>query len=199
MKKTSDTANPIHALLAERWSPRAFTDQPVDAEQLGALLEAARWAPSCFNEQPWRFLVATRTDAEGFARLADCLVEGNAWAKQAPVLMLSVARTTFERNRKPNRHAWHDVGLAVQSLVVQAEALGLSTHQMAGFDAERARTTLGIPDDHEPVAMIAVGHRAEPDVLPEPLREREQAPRARRALDTLVHGASWGARPGWLG
>ena len=192
MKKTAETAFPVHDLIAERWSPRAFADRPVATELLGSLLEAARWAPSCFNAQPWRYLVARREDAEGFERLAACLVEGNAWAREAPVLMLAVARTTFEHNGKPNRHAWHDVGLASQSLALQAQALGLATHQMAGFDADRARKLLGIPAGFEPVAMIAVGHPGEAGALPGPLAERERTPRGRRPLEELAFGPAWG-------
>ena len=198
MQKTGTTRYPIHELIAERWSPRAFTDEPVSAEALGSVLEAARWAPSCFNEQPWRFLVATRDDAEGFERLASFLMEGNAWARQAPVLILAVARTTFERNDSANRHALHDVGLAAQNLSLQAQALGLSTHQMAGFEADRAREVLGLPDGFEPVSMIALGHRAEPDSLPEALREREIAPRVRKELEDVVFDATWQGRPAWL-
>jgi len=199
MHKPATVSFPVHDLIAERWSPRAFSSEPVSREQLGSLLEAARWAPSCFNEQPWSFLVATRDDEEGFERLAVCLVEGNAWARSAPVLMLSVARTTFERNDRPNRHAFHDVGLAVGNLVLQAQAAGLATHQMAGFDREKARTTLAIPAPFEPVAMIAVGHRGDPATLPKPLAEREHAPRTRKPLASLVHGARWGQGAGLAG
>jgi nitroreductase len=191
MKKTAETAFPVHELIAERWSPRAFADRPVDPALLGSLLEAARWAPSCFNAQPWRLLVARREDAEGFERLAACLVEGNAWAKRAPVLMLTVARTTFEHNGKPNRHAWHDVGLASAALALQAQALGLATHMMAGFDAAKAREQLGIPEGYEPVAMIAVGHPGDAGALPEPLAERERSPRTRHALEAIAFGAGW--------
>lgn len=193
MTKRAASTYPIHDLIAERWSPRAFADRSVDRELLESLFEAARWAPSCFNDQPWSFLVATRDEAEGFARLADCLVEGNAWARRAPVLALSVARLDFERNGRPNRHALHDVGLAVGSLVLQAQALGLATHQMGGFDVERARTTLGVPERHEPVAMIAIGYRGDPASLPATLAERERAPRVRREASSFVFGARWGA------
>jgi nitroreductase len=189
MEKRALAAHPLHELIAGRWSPYGFARRELDAESLGSLLEAARWAPSSFNEQPWRFLVARRGDSEAFARLADCLVSGNAWAREAAVLMLSVASTSFARNGKPNRHALHDVGLATQNLVLQAHALGLSTHQMAGFDVERARTTLGIPEGHEPVTMIAVGHPARPDDAG--LRQREEAPRQRRDLAEIVFGAGW--------
>lgn len=191
MRKRAEAQFPIHHLIAERWSPRAFSRRPVARELLGSLFEAARWAPSCFNDQPWFFIVATHDDAAGFERLAACLVEGNAWARAAPVLILSVARENFEHNGKPNRHAQHDVGLAVENLVTQAQALDLVVHQMAGFDAERARGTLAIPEGFVPMAMIAVGHPGDPDSLPAPLAERERAPRKRKELRSFVFGPGW--------
>lgn len=192
MQKPAQTAHPIHDLLASRWSPRAFAERSVDRESLGSLLEAARWAPSCFNDQPWSFLVAPREDAAAFSRLSACLMEGNAWAKNAAVLMVTVARDNFSQTGKPNRHAWHDVGLAVQSLVLQAQALGLGCHQMAGFDADAARQALGIPEGFSPVTMVAIGYPGEADSLPEPLAGRETAPRARKPLEEFVFGAEWG-------
>lgn len=194
MDKTAVTEFPIHELIARRWSPRAFSERPVEEQKLASLLEAARWAPSCYNEQPWRFFVATRDEPERHARLASCLVPGNrVWAEKAWVLALSVARLAFERTGKPNRHALHDVGLAVGGLLVQAEALGLATHQMAGFDGAKARELLWIPDGYEPVAMIAIGYRGEPELLPEELREREIAPRVRKSLEEIVFGERWDA------
>src|SRR3954463_9809046 len=158
MERLRDAAHPIHDLLRRRWSPRAFSDRPVEREKLLSVLEAARWAPSSNNEQPWHYLVARKEEPEEFARLLACLVEKNqSWAKAAPVLMLSVASTVFARNGKPNRHALHDVGQAVADLTVQATALGLFVHQMAGFSAEKARETYGIPENAEPVAALAVG------------------------------------------
>lgn len=109
-----------------------------------------------------------------------------------PVLALSVAKLTFERNGKPNRHAQHDVGLATANLTVQAEAFGLSVHQMGGFDAARAREVLGIPDGFDPLAMIAIGYRADASELSDELRERELAPRERRNLAETVFGGEWG-------
>jgi len=191
MSKSAQVAFPVHELIAERWSPRAFSERTLDPQTIGSLLEAARWAPSCFNEQPWRFLVASKDDSAGFARMAAALMDGNAWAKAAPLLILSVARTNFERNDVPNKHAWHDVGLAVENLVLQAQALGLATHQMAGFDATSARDALRIPDGYEPVAMIAVGYPGDANALPAPLAEREGAARQRRPLETIAFGAGW--------
>ncbi|MEZ5964129.1 MAG: nitroreductase family protein [Planctomycetota bacterium] len=193
-RSSASTAYPILSSLAERQSPRAFRAEPVTPAQLGSLLEAARWAPSCFNEQPWRFVFAHRSDGEAFERMASCLAAANArWAAQAPVLMLSVAKTHFARNDEPNRHAWHDVGLAVENLVVQAQSLGLGVHQMAGFDAARAREVLAIPEGFEPVAMLAIGQPGDPEVLPDDLRARELAPRQRQPLANLAFEGRFGA------
>jgi nitroreductase len=193
MQKLAETRYPIHELLRERWSPRAFADRMVEPEKLRSLLEAARWAPSSFNEQPWSFIVATKEHAGEYERLLSCLVEGNVrWAQHAPVLMLSVARLAFERNQKPNRHAFHDVGLSVENLVIQATALGLAVHQMAGFHVDKARELFSIPDGHEPVAALVLGFPGDPAGLPEDLREREVAPRIRKPLESFVFSGQWG-------
>jgi len=192
LKKPAPVAVPIHPLLAARWSPRALdAGRPVPRESLRALLEAARWAPSCFNDQPWRFLVFDGSDEAALGAARDCLVEGNGWARSAPVLVLSVARETFQRNGKPNRHGQHDVGLATENLLLQAEALGLAAHPMAGFDSARARESFGIPAGFTPMAMIAVGFSApEGSLSPEAL-EKEMAPRRRQPLGEVAFAGRW--------
>jgi len=191
--KHAKTDHPIQHDLAARYSPYAFADRSVPPEDLRSLFEAARWAASSYNEQPWSFILATRDDAEGFERLASCLVPGNrAWASRAPVLALSVAKRTFDLNGKANAHAWHDVGLAVANLTLQAQSMGLAVHQMAGFDATRARDVLAIPADHAPVAALAIGYYADPASLTEEDREAEGKARSRRERATLVHGGRWG-------
>jgi nitroreductase len=194
LEKPALAQYPIHDLLRRRWSPRAFSSQSVSPAQLASLLEAARWAASCFNQQPWFFVVATRDHPQDFSRLLDCLVESNqAWARQAPVLMLSVAKLTFDQNGHANRHALHDVGQAAANLTVQATAMGLVVHQMAGFDTDKARTAFGIPDGYEPVAALAVGYQGDPAALSPKLREREEAPRTRKPLRDFVFSGRWGA------
>jgi nitroreductase len=193
MDKPAPIAHDVHELIRDRWSPRAFSKRPLRGAVLRSLLEAARWAPSCFNEQPWRFLVAHRDNQAEFERLLSCLDEKNQrWAKGAAVLMLSVARASFARNGKPNRHALHDVGLAVAQLTLQATALGLGVHQMAGFSAERARELYAIPAEFEPVAAIAVGYPGDPDALPGDLRERELGARSRHPHSAFVFAGTWG-------
>ena len=192
IEKTADTKVPIHDLLRRRWSPRAFSDRLVEPEKLLSLFEAARWAPSSYNEQPWRFICCPKDQPADHERFISILAEGNVpWARHAPVLILSVANTQFTHNGKPNRHALHDVGLAAENLVIQAVSLGLVVHQMAGYDAGKARVVFGIPHGNEPAAAIAVGYQGDPDRLPQPLREREAAPRARKPLEEIVYGGRW--------
>ena len=193
MEHAARTEFPVHDLIRCRWSPRAFAGRPVEPEKLRSLLEAARWAPSSFNEQPWAYLVATREEPEQFARLLSVLLEGNrAWAQKAPVLMLSVAKLRFDHNGNPNRHAFHDVGLATANLVTQATAMGLSVHQMGGFDAEKAREVFAIPEGWEPVAAIALGYPGDASALPGRLRDFELAPRTRKPLEEFVFTGRWG-------
>jgi nitroreductase len=198
MKKSARTNHQIHDLLTHRWSPRAFSGRMVEKEKILVILEAARWSPSSYNEQPWSFIVATKDNPEEHEQLLHCLSEGNIrWAKFAPLLMISVAKLIFERNGKPNRHAFHDVGLAVGNLVIQATHLGLHVHQMAGILIDKIRETYKIPETHEPVTGIAIGYYGNIDQLPEDLRERELADRTRKPLGEFVFSRSWN-KPSYL-
>jgi nitroreductase len=193
MEKPAPNQHPLHDLIRRRWSPRAFADRPVEPHKLLSLLEAARWAPSANNEQPWYFMVATRDDEVKHSRLASCLSDSNyRWAPKAPVLMLTVAKTHFEKYNKPNRHAFHDVGQAVAQLVLQAMAMGLYVHQMAGINPDKAREVCGIPEGYDPVTIIAIGYPGSMDEMPDDLRERELKARSRRGLEEFVFTGNWG-------
>lgn len=195
MDRKAQTRVPIHDLLADRWSPRAFdANRPVSREQLAALLEAARWAPSCNGDEPWRYLIWDRSrDPEGFEKAFDCLSENNRkWVKNVPLLMLSCAGSIFDHNGKPNRFAAHDAGASDLSIALQAATLGLVAHQMGGYDARLARDAFGIPAEYTPQAMIAVGYQASPDVLDEETKQKELKGRARKALETRFFEGGWG-------
>src|SRR5271154_3239866 len=193
LKKTATTSAPIHSLISERWSPRAFAARPVEAEKLRSLFEAARWAASSYNGQPWYYIVGTKDHPEEYKQVLDCFVEFNqSWANSAPVVALSVAKLKFEHNGEPNRHAFHDVGAASATLTIQAEELGLAIHQMAGILPEKAREIFSIPEGYEAVAGIAIGYPGDHTTLPDQLRAQEQAPRTRKALDSFVFTGKWG-------
>lgn len=167
MEKPARTQYPIHKLLQDRWSPLAFSNKPITPETISSLLEAARWTASCYNEQPWHFIIATQENTAEFNKLLSCIVEANqVWAKNAPVLMISVAKLNFEKNGNPNRHAFYDLGAAVCNLTTQATSLGLFVHQMGGFDVDKTRTVYNIPPGYEPVTAIAIGYPGDPQTLP---------------------------------
>jgi len=190
-EKPAPTQYPVHELIRSRWSPRAYADRPVETDKLLSLLEAARWAPSSFNHQPWRFIIATKENPTEYNRLLSTLVEFNqGWAKNAPVLILAVAKLHFD-DGKLNRHAFHDVGLALENLIIQATALGLSAHQIAGFQADQARKEYGIPSEYEPSTVITIGYVGDPQSLADGLRERELAPRIRKPLTEIVFAQKW--------
>lgn len=194
-EKPAPTTVPLAELLARRWSARAIdAAQPVSRADCLALLEAARWAPSCFGDQPWRFVVWDRfRDQESWAQASIALAEGNrVWANAAPVLILVAAAGTFRQNGRDNRWAQYDSGAAAENLCLQATELGLVVHQMGGFDVEIIAQVAGLPAEVRPMAMIAVGHPASVEVLPEALRERELAPRTRLPLAELFFDGRYG-------
>ena len=194
-KKQIDTTQPIHELLAGRWSGRAFDPmRPVEQTKVLALLEAARWAPSCYGDQPWRFVIWDRTRNEVAWHLAlDCLAEGNkVWARHAPLLMLACADSLLTRDGSPNRWGQYDTGAAAVSLALQAAALEMTVHQMGGFDSDKARREFNIPDRYTPMAMIAVGYQLPEFKIPVELKEREYARRERRPLPESFFESSWG-------
>jgi nitroreductase len=194
MEKPARNDYPIHDLLKRRWSPRAFADRPVEIEKLRSLFEAARWAPSSFNEQPWAFVVATKNQPTDYAKVLGCLVDFNqTWAKAAPVLLLTLAHLAFERNQQPNRHAYHDLGLAVANLTVQATAEGLFVHQMAGIVPPTIRATFAVPDSWDAVSALAIGYPGEDTTLSPELQQRELTERTRKPLSAFTFSGSWGS------
>ena len=195
-EKPAPADYPLDPDIKRRWSPRLFEEgRAVEREKILSLLEAARWAPSCFNEQPWRYLVFDGSDQEALAKARACLVEGNAWALEAPLLMISIARNNFTYNEQPNRTAQHDVGLGSENLVLEAVALGLAAHQMAGFNTEQARSEFHIPEDYTVLAMIAIGYpyRGNLDDLDEKTRAKELAARQRKTLGEIAFAGTWDA------
>src|SRR6202171_744098 len=199
MHKRAPTDFPVHDLIAERWSPRAFSDKPVAPDVLQSVFEGARWAPSSSNEQPRTYIVATKDDTENFSKLVSVLVPFNVtWAQHAPVLALAVAELTFAKNGTPNRNALYDVGAASAWLTVEATSRGVFVHQMAGYDPDKARQVFQIPTGWEPIAAIAIGYPGDPESLPQPLRDREVAPRTRKPLSAFVMSGICGKKAPFL-
>jgi nitroreductase len=176
---------PIDKLFLDRWSPRAMTGEAIAQEDLLVLFEAARWAPSSYNNQPWRILFARR-DSEHWPLFLNLLVETNrVWASKAAALLVFISKTTFDHNGKPARTHSFDTGAAWENLALQGTLRGYVIHGMQGFDYERAKTELEIPDEYQVEAMVAVGKPGAPESLPEKLQAIE-APNDRRPLEQTI-------------
>ena len=183
----------LHELLNERWSPRAFSEKQIESWNIVSLFEAARWTPSSANEQPWTFILVSNEETETYSAFLESLSEGNRrWAGAAPLLVLGVAKLTYERTGRSNRHAWYDLGQSVANLTVQASSVGLAVHQMGGFDVERVRGLFSIPEGYEPVVVLAIGYADGASKLPADLQQRERAPRSREPLEKFVFTKQWG-------
>jgi nitroreductase len=191
--RTTSDNDLLHPIIAERWSPRAFSQSDVDPAIVRSVLEAARWAPSAANRQPWNFIVASARDSDAHQKLLSVLYDMNVrWAQHAPVLMLVVATQYTDRDGNLTSRSLYDAGLAVGALTFQAGHHGLVVHQMGGFDAAKAGEVFNIPAGHEAIAALALGYAGDPDSLPDDLRERELAPRTRKQLAEFVYEGSWG-------
>ncbi|NQY26224.1 MAG: nitroreductase family protein [Piscirickettsiaceae bacterium] len=192
--KPAETEQDIAPLLSERWSGRVFdASTPISHEQIISLCEAARWAPSCYGDQPWRFLVWDRNqDESAWKKALDCLSPGNQeWAKNAPLLILTTSVQHFSHNNADNRWGGYDTGAASISLCLQATSLGLTSHQMGGYDADKLRKTFSLPDEIKCWAMIAIGYPAPLASLNEEQLERELKERNRRPLTEQFYINSW--------
>jgi nitroreductase len=175
----------IDQIFLNRWSPRSMSGDEISRDVLFSLFEAARWAPSSNNNQPWRFLYARR-NTDHWRVFLDLLTEQNKiWAKNAAVLIVVISKKTFDYNEKPARTHSYDTGAAWENLALQGSLKALVIHGMQGFDYDRARTTLNIPDIFQVEAMIAIGKQGKKEDLPESLQEREM-PSPRKTLSEIV-------------
>lgn len=168
-------------LIKERFSPYEFTDQPIAQEDLKTLFEAAGKAASAFNEQPWRFVYALREDELAFKNIHECLVEGNqGWTTNVAALVITVVSKNFAKNGSKNTVRKHDLGLAVGNLTVQAQAMGIHLHQMAGIIPQNAIDKLNIPEGYEPVTAIALGYY-----------EGESGVKERMPVEDIAFNGTW--------
>ena len=193
MKKIADTEVAINKILAERWSPRAFNPEfIIDSNSLLSLLEAARWAPSCYGDQPWRFVIFQKCDITSWVGALNCLSIGNQnWAMDASILIVVCANKVFGHNKEPNRWAQYDTGASAENICLQAVSLGLSTHQMGGFDEEKIRNLSNIPEQFDILSVMAVGEALKESAFSEEQKIKEQLPRKRKAINEIYFNNKW--------
>ncbi len=193
VQKARNMTFEINPVIVSRWSPRSFVSSEISDKDLFSLFESARWAPSSSNSQPWRFIYAKR-DSQNWNDLFNLLIDFNKqWCADASALVVIVSRKNFENNNQPSLTHQFDTGAAWENLAIQAVSQGLVTHAMAGFDYVKAKTTLGVPDDFEVMAMVAIGKRGPKDKLSPELQARE-TPNTRKPLSEIVMDGKFGIK-----
>jgi len=192
MPNPAKTDHPIHSLLTNRYSPRAFLDKSIPADILARIFEAARWSPSCKNEQEWRFVVGCKNQGGDFNRICSVLLDANkTWACNAAVLVLVCGCENILQGNTPNPWYAYDCGQAAAHLTFQAAAENIMVHQMAGFDAKKAIEEFSIPQGFKPLTAIAMGYAGEASQLPDILAQRESAERTRNKISQFVFSGTW--------
>ena len=188
----------VSKIIKERTSTLAFSAKPVESEVLNSLFEAARLAPSSYNEQPWRFIYAEK-GSESYDRILQSVYPANqSWAKDAPVLIVTMLTKYIERNGKPNKYAWYDLGQSVGNLTIQATASGLKMRQMGGFDSEKLKELFKISEEFEPATVIALGYPGNIEDLEPALQRRERSERSRKPFEEIIFKDDWKAELGVL-
>jgi nitroreductase len=182
----ASTHLPILELFKNRWSARSFSDKSISKETMHTILEAATWAASASNEQPWLYQFALE-GSPGFDAVFNCLLPGNQpWNKHAAAFIVAIARTTLSASGKPNPYAEHDLGMANAHILLQASAMDIITHPMAGFDKIKMKDVLKLSDTENVICVIALGYLDTPEKLEEPFKSREIATRVRKGLEEVV-------------
>jgi nitroreductase len=193
--KAIDVSAPIHPLMEQRYSGVSFdSTRAVSKQVLRTLAEAARWAPSCYGDEPWRFIICSKQDHPvAWDKAFMCLSDNNKkWCQSVPVLVITCTSLVFDHNGNPNSFGPYDTGAAALSFCLQATALGLMTHQMAGFSADKARELFTIPETVQPLAMMALGYQLPLESLPEQFKARELGARKRKPLADHFFAGAWG-------
>jgi len=193
MKKIAATEVPINEVIAQRWSPRAFdSSYMITEDEIKSLFEAARWAPSCYGDQPWQFVLFNKVDATAWTSALNCLSVGNQnWAMDASIFIVVCANKNFNHNSEPNRWAHYDTGAAAENICLQATSIGLSAHQMGGFDQKKVRSLSNIPTEFDILACMVVGKILDESKLSKVQKDKEGQVRSRKLLEDIYFINEW--------
>lgn len=195
MSKKAKTIYGILPLLEKRWSPRAFYNVDIEKEKMKRIIEASRWSPSSMNEQPWNYILGIRGENKTYEKILETLIDFNKqWAKNAHVLIIACGKKHFSKKNEPNPTYLYDVGQSVAHMSIQAMHEGVYVHQMGGFFADKARELFGIPEEFDPITVLAMGYIGSPDMLSDELKEREIQERNRKDFSEFIFEDKFGKK-----
>lgn len=184
--KKANTHYPVLDIIKNRWSPVVYDDKAIGNKDMMSIFEAARWSPSSRNEQPWRYIYGHKGD-NVFNDLLDCLMPGNKiWAKNASVLIASLAEKDSAFNGKPMRHYFYDTGAANAMMQIQAISMGIYSHSMGGFYSDKLIKKFNIDESMEPATIIAMGYLGNINNASDDLKKRDLEKRKRFDLKKII-------------
>ena len=140
------------------------------------LARSAGLAPSCFNYQPWRFVFVK--DPGVLKEIHGNLSKTNRWAERASMLVAVYSRADDDCKVRGRHYHQFDTGMATGFLMLRVTELGLVAHPFAGYKEKAVKGILGIPEEYQLIAMVAIGKKA--DVLHDLLNEDQKETESRR-------------------
>jgi len=161
----------LEQVIRERRSIRKYKADPVPAEKLNKILEAARLAPSAHNNQEWKFIVVYNAEIREKISIA----AGQDFIAGAPVVIAAVALNPEDIMSCEVPTYAVDLAIAVEHMVLQAHNEGLGTCWIGAFNQEEVKTILKVPEEYKIVALLPIGV---PDETP--------APRPRKNIEEVV-------------
>lgn len=166
----------VAQFFQNRFSPRFFQPSQIPEKDIQIIFQAVKLTPSSYNFQPWYFYLFQQENPK-FKQIANLLIRQNRWAEKAPLLILACYLENSPYGK--NDYAQYDLGQAVISLVYQAQILGYYSHQIAGFDRQKAK--LLVKDkNHIPFVIIALGKIGNYNKAPKEIIEKDYQPRNRK-------------------
>jgi len=182
----------LYETIRRRRSVRKYKNDPVPEEAITRCLDAARLAPSWRNGQPWRFIVVrNRETIQQLMRTGSMGGAANLWMKDAPLVLVACAEPRISGDKGDQPYYLVDVAIALEHLVLAATAEGLGTCWIGGFNEDRVRQALDIPDHIRVVAMTPLGHPADEKGLYDRLAVVGKRQARRLSLQEIVRYEKW--------
>lgn len=176
--------------IEKRRAYRALDERKIPEDVIGRVMKAATYAPSCFNNQSWRFVVVHEDEA--LEKVKQYLPDANYWVKKSPCIVLAATKQSLDCKLNDQRvYALFDLGLAVESLMMQAVHEGLYVHPIAGFKPEPIKRAVNIPDDYILITLVVLGFPGSGDHLNSAHAKLEKSERTRKPIEEVVMYNGW--------
>lgn len=183
--------SPMLNLFQKRWSPRAFSGNPIDQTMVNAVFDSSKHSASSFNEQPWR-IILSENERNSYKNIFDSMTESNrSWAQSAPLFGVVICKRSFSKTGQENKHSRYDCGAFMALASLRAVELGLFIHQMAGFDPQHVRNSFAISEEFEPITLFAMGEIGDLGEIPMEFWEREKDGSSRKDLESFLFWENW--------